>query len=60
MAELGPDLLKLIDDYGDASFNCGTWRADEAEVPYDPLWEKQQTARRALRLAIESLVKTDA
>ena len=47
------ELIKLIDTYGNASFDCGEWQpVFNPSEPYDALVARQQEARRALIDAI--------
>lgn len=49
-------LLKLIDDYGAATFDLGEWQHDtKTRVPYITVMAAQESARQAMLAGVESL-----
>ena len=50
-----PELLKLIEDYGNASYDCGEWQEDPAAEPYDIVVGRQRAAKEALMDQVSEL-----
>ena len=48
-----PELLKLVSDYGDASFECGEWGRKDPDETYETVYGRFEAARDALMEAID-------